>query len=535
MKVRVLKLNWSFEKEYIIYEYCSIWRRLIGKTIDVIILLGISFLISHLQVNSYWAMFFVAFDLFYYTLFIYFCGQTIGMWIVRAKAISTRGKKITIGQAVVRVVTSKVSNYIIGLGNLWMLLNDSNQTWQDILAGTVVVNKKRAGDIKEHIADNPWPEVKDIRALRIIALVIGMNIIFYTSLDRVINNFGKFGISQMDTATSSLKILDAECCSFNDTGTKQLITLSMESEKPVIKIYNPSKGRLLEGKSMKAEGGNTSGKTLNCKFYIDDVDNDNKKELILTQIYNNKGTIISELVIYRNEASQLTPVCGVARVCKNSEYNHSNINTFVDSERKHHIIWTNNYEIASYIYDGKDIREEFKNILASNSSKIIKADFEGVKEEQLYAIQQMSSNLQVSKLSFKDKLAAKDCSEVIDNIDFIEKDFDGAIRACDINNDGKDELILMDEENGVKGRKLLDSKESKWLNVYSFTNNQWEKIWTGGNIKSKYKDKYVGNMDVDGDGRLEIIMTNDYDINVYKYKESFFKINTLWQRICDCI
>ena len=530
-----LKTDVNFQREYIIYDYCSIWRRVLGKVIDIIVLLVISFWVAKAQVNSYWAMFFVAFDLFYYTFFIYFFGRTIGMWVVRAKAISTKGKKVTIGQAVIRELSSKVSNYLLGIGDLWMLLNDSNQTWHDILASTVVVNKKSARDIEEHIATNPWPEIRRINMFRIIALVISINIIFYTCLDRLVNSYGKFGISQVDTVSSSLKILDAKCCSFNSNGTKQLITLSMEAEKPVIKVYTPSKGKLLESESMKTEGENIIEKALSCNFDIDDVDNDSKKELILTQMYNSNGKIINELVIYRNEASQLLPICGVAKVCKDREYNHTNISTFVDSEKKHHIIWTNNYEIASYVYDGKQIKEEFKNYLSSNSSKIIKADFIGTKKEELYTIQQMSSNLQVSKLSFEDKLAAKNCNEVMDDITCIEKDFDGAVRASDINNDGKDELILMDEENGVKGRKLLDRKESKWLNIYSFTDNQWRKIWTGGNIKSSCKDKYVGNIDADGDGKLEIVMTNNCDINVYKYKASLFKVNTLWQRVYEFI
>jgi len=78
----------------------------------------------------------------YYIYFIGDRGQTPGKMILKIKVIRVDGKdtKIGYGKAFMREVIGKlVSLLVLGLGYLWMIWDPKKQTWQDKIAGTVVV------------------------------------------------------------------------------------------------------------------------------------------------------------------------------------------------------------------------------------------------------------------------------------------------------------------------------------------------------------------------------------------------------------
>lgn len=67
-------------------------------------------------------------------------GQTIGNKICNIRLISgVQGGRVSYTHAFGRWLISLVSAIPLGLGYLWMLRNDQNQTWHDKAAGTYVV------------------------------------------------------------------------------------------------------------------------------------------------------------------------------------------------------------------------------------------------------------------------------------------------------------------------------------------------------------------------------------------------------------
>ncbi len=66
-------------------------------------------------------------------------GQTIGMMAWRIRIQSTEGASISWMQALVRFMCAMFSAAALGLGYLWMLVNDEKLTLQDKISNTEVV------------------------------------------------------------------------------------------------------------------------------------------------------------------------------------------------------------------------------------------------------------------------------------------------------------------------------------------------------------------------------------------------------------
>ncbi len=66
-------------------------------------------------------------------------GQTVGGLLLGVRVVSTEGRRLSFGRAVLRVIGSYLSGLVIFIGFGWALFDRRRQGWQDKLAGSVVV------------------------------------------------------------------------------------------------------------------------------------------------------------------------------------------------------------------------------------------------------------------------------------------------------------------------------------------------------------------------------------------------------------
>lgn len=75
----------------------------------------------------------------YYTYF-FGKGQTLGMKAVKIKLCGTDGTyPVGYGKGFLRCIGMIISGLVIGLGYLWILIDENKQGWHDKIAGTYVV------------------------------------------------------------------------------------------------------------------------------------------------------------------------------------------------------------------------------------------------------------------------------------------------------------------------------------------------------------------------------------------------------------
>jgi uncharacterized RDD family membrane protein YckC len=75
----------------------------------------------------------------YQVYFFTSTGQTIGMKVMKIKAVNATGGLLTTGQVIIRAVVSYISAAVILIGFLWMLWDANKQTWHDKAAGSFIV------------------------------------------------------------------------------------------------------------------------------------------------------------------------------------------------------------------------------------------------------------------------------------------------------------------------------------------------------------------------------------------------------------
>ena len=85
-------------------------------------------------------------------LMVGFNGQTLGKMMLRLRVVKKRGGRITILDALLRNVFGYMVSQIFLLGYLWALFDAEKQTWHDKMAGTVVVEERRAVSADLHRA-----------------------------------------------------------------------------------------------------------------------------------------------------------------------------------------------------------------------------------------------------------------------------------------------------------------------------------------------------------------------------------------------
>jgi uncharacterized RDD family membrane protein YckC len=80
----------------------------------------------------------------YPVVFWVLLGQTPGKLLMGVRIARTNGKQLTIGRALLRYLGYWLSAIPLGLGFLWVLVDDQRQCWHDKLADTYVIYDSRS-------------------------------------------------------------------------------------------------------------------------------------------------------------------------------------------------------------------------------------------------------------------------------------------------------------------------------------------------------------------------------------------------------
>jgi uncharacterized RDD family membrane protein YckC len=99
------------------------------------------------------AVIIVSYFIFCWTAF----GRTMGMGLMGLKMVTLEGKDVRVWRAVVRYVGFVLSVVCLGLGLLWVLIDNRRMGWHDHLARTQVLRvRRRIGNPVHHVgADLP--------------------------------------------------------------------------------------------------------------------------------------------------------------------------------------------------------------------------------------------------------------------------------------------------------------------------------------------------------------------------------------------
>ena len=109
----------------------SFFQRLIAVVIDSLVLwAGLFFL--HFLGPFLWVL--------YETILIsQWDGYTVGKKVMGIRVVTATGKKVDWVKALVRALSKILSGLALGLGYLWMLWDPKNETWEDKISETKVV------------------------------------------------------------------------------------------------------------------------------------------------------------------------------------------------------------------------------------------------------------------------------------------------------------------------------------------------------------------------------------------------------------
>jgi uncharacterized RDD family membrane protein YckC len=91
----------------------------------------------------------------YFVFFWVLVDKTLGQALLGLRVIRTDGRSISLGFAIRRALGYYVSFIALGLGFLWVLIDDRRQGWHDKLADTVVVydwNARLGRRVREWLA-----------------------------------------------------------------------------------------------------------------------------------------------------------------------------------------------------------------------------------------------------------------------------------------------------------------------------------------------------------------------------------------------
>jgi uncharacterized RDD family membrane protein YckC len=90
-------------------------------------------------VNLIWSVTAFVTGPLYFIFFFSTTGQTIGMYIMGLRVVSTSGKHMTLWSSIVRWFGLFLAAIPLGLGFVWVIIDDRRQGWHDKLARTCVV------------------------------------------------------------------------------------------------------------------------------------------------------------------------------------------------------------------------------------------------------------------------------------------------------------------------------------------------------------------------------------------------------------
>jgi uncharacterized RDD family membrane protein YckC len=86
-----------------------------------------------------YSAFLTGFPLVYMLFFWILTGQTLGDYAVGVRVVRMNGHRVTLISGAIRLVGYLLCFLSLGLGFLWILIDDRRQGWHDKLAGTCVI------------------------------------------------------------------------------------------------------------------------------------------------------------------------------------------------------------------------------------------------------------------------------------------------------------------------------------------------------------------------------------------------------------
>ena len=114
------------------------WVRVVATIIDWVILAVIGFVLQNILGGLSGIVSFVV-NVAYLVYFWSTTGQTIGHKVMGLRVVRTDGSSLDMSRAVIRYVGMIVAAIPLGLGFLWVALDDRKQGWHDKIADTCVV------------------------------------------------------------------------------------------------------------------------------------------------------------------------------------------------------------------------------------------------------------------------------------------------------------------------------------------------------------------------------------------------------------
>lgn len=122
--------------------YASYWKRIIGTLIDSFILLAISIFFNRYIPMIGWIIS-LTFNLLYYPFFWASKVQgTPGKYLMGTVVTDLFGNRINIRTAMIRYALSWISGIFLGFGYVFIIFTDKKQTFHELLAGTVVIDRE---------------------------------------------------------------------------------------------------------------------------------------------------------------------------------------------------------------------------------------------------------------------------------------------------------------------------------------------------------------------------------------------------------
>jgi len=94
---------------------------------------------SFTNLGTTWGIFGIISIILYYSLFVSFAGQTPGKALLGLRIVPISGQKISFNRAMFRYLLYYLSALPLGLGFIWILIDDRRMAWHDKIARTYVL------------------------------------------------------------------------------------------------------------------------------------------------------------------------------------------------------------------------------------------------------------------------------------------------------------------------------------------------------------------------------------------------------------
>lgn len=105
------------------------------------------------------ALIIIIYFIFSWTAF----GRTIGMALMGVKLVTKDGKDVALWRAILRYIGFLLSALCLGLGFLWVLIDNRRMGWMDHLAGTQVLRVRRGIGSPVHRTESAAPSAPAVR------------------------------------------------------------------------------------------------------------------------------------------------------------------------------------------------------------------------------------------------------------------------------------------------------------------------------------------------------------------------------------